>query len=74
MPWLFRTGEGEKEDGHGFEGKLDKDQLLTSPDEAEAFVSATGVDALAVTHWNKSWCIQIHKAAGRGYFIFKNHF
>lgn len=44
----LETGEGEKEDGHGFEGKLDKDQLLTSPDEAEAFVSATGVDALAV--------------------------
>lgn len=44
----LETGEGEKEDGHGFEGKLEKDQLLTSPEEAEAFVAATGVDALAV--------------------------
>lgn len=44
----LETGMGEKEDGHGFEGKLDKDQLLTSPDEAAQFVEATGVDALAV--------------------------
>ena len=39
---------GEKEDGHGAEGKLDHSQLLTDPDEAEKFVAATGVDALAV--------------------------
>jgi len=44
----LETGEGEKEDGHGFEGKLGKEQLLTDPAEAEAFVHATGVDALAV--------------------------
>ena len=39
---------GEKEDGHGFEGKLDHDQLLTDPDQAVAFVKATQVDALAI--------------------------
>ena len=44
----LETGEGEKEDGHGFEGKLTHDQLLTDPDEAERFVAETGVDALAV--------------------------
>jgi fructose-bisphosphate aldolase class II len=44
----LETGEGEKEDGHGAEGKLTRDQLLTSPDEAEKFVNETGVDALAV--------------------------
>lgn len=44
----LETGEGEKEDGHGFEGKLSKDQLLTSPEEAYEFVKATGVDALAI--------------------------
>ena len=44
----LETGMGDKEDGHGAEGKLEKDQLLTSPDEAEEFVAATGVDALAV--------------------------
>ena len=44
----LESGEGEKEDGHGAEGKLSHDQLLTDPDEAERFVKATGVDALAV--------------------------
>jgi len=42
------TGEGEKEDGHGAEGKLTRDQLLTDPEEAAQFVEATNVDALAV--------------------------
>ncbi|MEQ1713042.1 MAG: class II fructose-bisphosphate aldolase, partial [Hyphomicrobium sp.] len=36
------------EDGHGFEGKLDKSMLLTDPDEAMRFVAETKVDALAV--------------------------
>jgi fructose-bisphosphate aldolase class II len=44
----LETGEGEKEDGHGFEGKLDHSQLLTDPEEAARFVAETGVDALAV--------------------------
>ena len=44
----LETGEGDKEDGHGFEGKLSKDQLLTDPDQAYDFVSKTQVDALAV--------------------------
>ena len=44
----LETGEGDKEDGHGAEGKLTEDQLLTDPEEAERFVEATGVDALAV--------------------------
>ena len=39
---------GDKEDGHGAEGSLTHDQLLTDPDEAERFVGETGVDALAV--------------------------
>jgi fructose-bisphosphate aldolase class II len=39
---------GEKEDGHGAEGKLTRDQLLTDPDQAAEFVKETGVDALAV--------------------------
>ncbi|MGV6821045.1 MAG: class II fructose-bisphosphate aldolase [Parvularcula sp.] len=44
----LETGEGEAEDGHGFEGKLSKDQLLTDPDQAAEFVAATNVDALAI--------------------------
>src|SRR6201994_4839228 len=44
----LETGMGEKEDGHGFEGKLDHDHLLTDPDQAVEFVKATEVDALAI--------------------------
>ncbi|HMP78028.1 MAG TPA: fructose-bisphosphate aldolase class II [Pirellulaceae bacterium] len=44
----LETGHGEKEDGHGAEGVLSHDQLLTDPDEAERFVAETNVDALAV--------------------------
>ncbi len=44
----LETGMGEKEDGHGFEGKLSHDQLLTDPDQAVDFVRATEVDALAI--------------------------
>ena len=44
----LETGQGEKEDGHGAEGALSHEQLLTDPDEAERFVADTGVDALAV--------------------------
>lgn len=44
----LETGMGDKEDGHGAEGKLTEDQLLTNPDEAVKFVQETKVDALAI--------------------------
>ena len=44
----LETGQGEAEDGHGAEGKLDRAQLLTDPDQALHFVGETGVDALAI--------------------------
>ena len=44
----LETGEMGEEDGHGAEGKLDMDQLLTDPEEAAEFVKQTGVDALAI--------------------------
>jgi fructose-bisphosphate aldolase class II len=44
----LETGMGEKEDGHGFEGKLDHSQLVTDPAQAVDFVKATKVDALAI--------------------------
>ena len=44
----LETGKGEAEDGHGFEGELSKDMLLTDPDQAADFVTKTGVDALAI--------------------------
>jgi fructose-bisphosphate aldolase class II len=44
----LETMSGDKEDGHGFEGTLSKEQLLTDPEQAVEFVEATQVDALAV--------------------------
>ena len=44
----LETGEMGEEDGHGAEGKLDMDMLLTSVEEAADFVEKTNVDALAI--------------------------
>lgn len=44
----LESGMGEAEDGHGAEGKLSHDQLLTDPEQAADFVKQTGVDALAI--------------------------
>ena len=44
----LETGAGEKEDGHGFEGSLSMEQLLTDPEQAVDFVSRSRVDALAI--------------------------
>ncbi len=44
----LETGFAAEEDGSGAQGKLSKDMLLTSPNEAALFVEQTGVDALAI--------------------------
>lgn len=44
----LETGKGDKEDGHGAEGTLSHDQLLTDPQQAVDFVKKTKVDALAI--------------------------
>jgi fructose-bisphosphate aldolase, class II len=44
----LETLAGYKEDGHGAEGKLTREQLLTDPDEAARFVDDTQCDALAI--------------------------
>ena len=44
----LETGKGDKEDGHGFDGAIDKSKLLTDPGDAVRFVKETKVDALAV--------------------------
>ena len=44
----LESGTGEAEDGHGAEGALSHDQLLTDPAQAVDFVRATKVDALAI--------------------------
>jgi fructose-bisphosphate aldolase class II len=40
--------QGDKEDGHGADGVLTLDQLLTDPEQAAEFVTRTQLDALAI--------------------------
>ena len=40
--------KGDKEDGHGAEGTMTREMLLTDPDQAADFVKKTQLDALAI--------------------------
>ncbi|MBF0367989.1 MAG: fructose-bisphosphate aldolase class II [Magnetococcales bacterium] len=44
----LETGKAGKEDGHGAEGDVARERLLTDPEEAAQFVRETKVDALAI--------------------------
>jgi fructose-bisphosphate aldolase class II len=44
----LETMKGDKEDGHGAEGTMTREQLLTDPDQAADFVNRTQCDALAI--------------------------
>lgn len=44
----LETMQGDKEDGHGAEGKMTREQLLTDVDQAADFVKQTQCDALAI--------------------------
>lgn len=44
----LETMMGDKEDGHGADGTLTMDQLLTDPEQAADFVRQTQLDALAI--------------------------
>lgn len=44
----LETMRGDKEDGHGTDAKMTRDQLLTDPDQAAEFARITQIDALAI--------------------------
>ncbi len=44
----LETMKGDKEDGHGAEGTMTREQLLTDPEQAADFVKQTQLDALAI--------------------------
>jgi len=44
----LETMMGDKEDGHGADGAMTREQLLTDVDQAADFVKLTGCDALAI--------------------------
>ncbi len=44
----LETMRGDKEDGHGTEATMTREQLLTDPEQAADFVNQTQLDALAI--------------------------
>ena len=44
----LETMKGDKEDGHGAEGTMTREMLLTDPEQAADFVEKTQLDALAI--------------------------
>jgi fructose-bisphosphate aldolase class II len=44
----LETMKADKEDGHGAEGHMTREDLLTDPDQAADFVAQTNCDALAI--------------------------
>ncbi len=44
----LETMRGDKEDGHGTEATMTREQLLTDPEQAADFVKQTQIDALAI--------------------------
>src|SRR5690606_23131054 len=44
----LETMTGDKDDGHGAEGTMTRDHLLTDPEQAADFVRPTQLDALAI--------------------------
>lgn len=44
----LETMQGDKEDGHGADGTMTMEQLLTDPEQAADFVKQTQLDALAI--------------------------
>jgi fructose-bisphosphate aldolase class II len=44
----LETMQADKEDGHGADGHMTREQLLTDPDQAADFVKQTNCDALAI--------------------------
>jgi len=44
----LETMRGDKEDGHGAEGTMTREMLLTDPEQAADFVKQTQLDALAI--------------------------
>ena len=44
----LETMKGDKEDGHGTDSTMTKEQLLTDPEQAADFVKKTQLDALAI--------------------------
>jgi fructose-bisphosphate aldolase class II len=61
----LESGMGEAEDGHGFEGVLSHDELLTDPDQAVDFVEQHRRRRPGHRHGHQPRGLQVHAQAGR---------
>ena len=61
----LETGMGEKEDGHGAEGKLGHDQLLTDPDAGRGLRQGHQGRRAGHRHRHQPRRLQVHAQAGR---------
>ena len=61
----LESGQGEKEDGHGAEGVLSRDQLLTDPAQAQDFVTAHRRRCAGGRHRHQPRRLQVHPRADR---------
>ena len=68
----LETMQGDKEDGHGADGKLTMDQLLTDPEQAADFVRKTQLDALAIAI-GTSHGASVHAQAHRRHPVDRPH-
>ena len=61
----LETMRGDKEDGHGAEGTMTREMLLTDPDQAADFVKPTQLDALAIAIGTVARRVQVLAQAHR---------
>ena len=61
----LETMKGDKEDGHGAEGTMTREQLLTDPDQAADFVKRDAARCAGDRHRHLARRLQIHPQAHR---------
>ena len=59
----LETMKGDKEDGHGAEGTMTREMLLTDPDQAADFVKATAARRAGDRHRHLARRLQVHAQA-----------
>ena len=58
--------KGDKEDGHGAEGAMTREQLLTDPDQAAEFVKLTQARCAGHRHRHFARRLQVHASKPTG--------
>ena len=61
----LETMQGDKEDGHGTEGTMTREQLLTDPEQAADFVKKTAARRAGDRHRHQPRRLQVHAQADR---------